>query len=151
MFPNSFVVKSVFNGSTCYLEDGSMVKLLGVRTPKRGQLRFLEAKSFLEELIEGKRVRLVEDDAFKELTNDFGIKKPLRFVYMYVGDTFVNAEVIRRGVGDFYHITGFFPKEEIFKAKLSYDEELEKARIEDDVRWQKELKERKAKKRKVKC
>lgn len=66
------------------------VRFIGVDTPERGRPYYLEATEKTKELCLGKEVRLVKDVSE---TDKYG--RLLR--YVYIGDTFVNAELVRQG------------------------------------------------------
>lgn len=66
------------------------VRYIGMDTPERGELGYAEATAVNAELVGGKTVRLEKDVSE---TDKYG--RLLR--YVYVGDLFVNAELLRRG------------------------------------------------------
>lgn len=72
--------------------DGSLrrVRYIGIDTPERIECYFQEASARNAALVEGKRVRLEKDvseiDRYGRLLR-----------YVYVGDLFVNAELVREG------------------------------------------------------
>lgn len=89
-------VKRVVDGDTLLLPNGDRVRLLGVDTPetkKEGvpvQPWGPEASAFTTTLVEGKTVRLEFDreryDQYQRI-----------LAYVYIGEVFVNEEVIRQG------------------------------------------------------
>lgn len=86
---------SVTDGDTIrvLMPDGQdlPVRLIGIDAPEDGSLLDQEATSYLEDLVLGKKVRLVVDvsdrDRFDRLLR-----------YVYVGDLFVNEEMVRFGL-----------------------------------------------------
>jgi micrococcal nuclease len=72
------------------------VRYIGIDTPESVkpdtpvQCYALDASHFNERLVDGRRVRLVFD---AEPRDDYG----RLLAYVYLGDTFVNAELVRRG------------------------------------------------------
>ncbi|MCL6471375.1 MAG: thermonuclease family protein [Firmicutes bacterium] len=66
------------------------VRFIGINTPERGRPYYLEATEKTKELCLGKQVRLEKD--VSEI-DKYG--RLLR--YVYVGDTFVNAELVKQG------------------------------------------------------
>ena len=88
-------VASVTDGDTIrvLMPDGTNepVRLIGIDAPEDGSLLDQEATDHLEELVLGKDVRMVVDVSDRDR---FG--RLLR--YLYVGDLFVNAEMVRAGL-----------------------------------------------------
>jgi len=105
-------VVDVYDGDTFVIESGEAVRLLGIDTPEIGEPGADIAKDFLEKLVLGKEVRLERDSVDKDDHN-----RLLR--YVYVGDLFVNAELIRKG----YAEVKFYPPNLRYKEEF---EELEK-------------------------
>ncbi len=91
-------VERVVDGDTIVLDNGTIVRLLGVNTPERGQPFYEEAKAFTEELTLGKPVRLERDVVPVDQYN-----RVLAYVYLE-DDTFVNLEIVRQGYGQVYVI-----------------------------------------------
>ena len=86
----------VFDGDTIEVElDGRTYRLryIGVDTPEREEPFYQEALDFNRDLVEGQTVTLVRDVSE---TDQYG--RLLRYVYLDDG-TFVNAAVIRQGMG----------------------------------------------------
>jgi endonuclease YncB( thermonuclease family) len=69
---------------------GTKVRLIGIDTPERGDCMFKAATERMRALVEGKSVRLERDVSE---TDRYG--RLLR--YVYAGDTFVNAAMVREG------------------------------------------------------
>ena len=84
------VVKFVVDGDTFVMEDGRKVRLIGVDTPEFGERYFNDAKQKMFELVFGKKVTLVRDVSEYD---KYG--RILR--YVYVGDKFVNLEMVESG------------------------------------------------------
>lgn len=89
-------VAKVIDGDTIVLESGVKVRYIGVDTPetvhpsKPVEFMGKEASDFNKGLVEGKDVRL-EYDVQRE--DKYG----RTLAYVYVGDLFVNAELVRMG------------------------------------------------------
>lgn len=111
--PSTYKVTNVVDGDTLDLSTGEKVRLLGIDAPEANQPGGDIARAFLEKLVLNKEVVLKKDVTDKD---KYG--RLLRFVY--VGDTFVNAEMIKRG----YAIPRFYPPDERYK------EQFEKLRDE---------------------
>ena len=88
---DTVLVTRVIDGDTIVLAGGEHLRYIGMDTPEIGQLYYEEAKKANEELVLGKKVRLEKDvsevDRYKRLLR-----------YVYVDDTFVNAELVKRGM-----------------------------------------------------
>jgi len=84
------VVTQVIDGDTIVIQGGRHVRYIGIDAPEEGEPYYLEAKRVNRELVAGKKVRLERDISE---TDKYG--RLLR--YVYVGDTFVNAEIVRQG------------------------------------------------------
>lgn len=92
----TFKVSRVIDGDTIQLENGDKVRYIGIDTPetvdpsKAIQCFGKEASNKNKELVEGKEVRLVKDVSDKDR---YG--RLLR--YVYVGDLFINLELVKQG------------------------------------------------------
>ena len=89
-------VKRVPDGDGARLEDGRRVRYLGIDAPEtdyfgRTERYAEEAKALNHRLVVGKRVRLERDQSDTDPYD-----RLLR--YVWVGDTFVNAELVQKGV-----------------------------------------------------
>ncbi|MBP3943886.1 thermonuclease family protein [Sphingobacteriaceae bacterium WQ 2009] len=96
-----FKVRRVVDGDTFIIEDGSKkggrVRLLGVDAPEsakseRKEIQFygLEAKQYLTKLLVGKTVRLTYDVGKQDQYGRI-------LAYAYLGDHFINADLIKNG------------------------------------------------------
>lgn len=91
-----FHVKRVVDGDTLLLEGGERVRLIGIDTPETvkpdtpPQPFGHEASEFTKRLAEGKDVRL-EFDRNRE--DQYG----RTLAYVYIGDLFLNEEIVRQG------------------------------------------------------
>jgi endonuclease YncB( thermonuclease family) len=86
-------VVNVIDGDTVEVEmEGRVysVRYIGIDCPEWGEGGYEQATQANRQLVEGKSVRLVKDISD---TDQYG--RLLR--YVYVGDTFVNAELVRSG------------------------------------------------------
>jgi len=90
------MVTQVIDGDTIIIEGGYHVRYIGIDTPEihpKTEAFGIEAREANRRLVEGKRVRLERD--FSE-RDRYG--RLLR--YVYVDDTFVNAELVRQGLAE---------------------------------------------------
>jgi endonuclease YncB( thermonuclease family) len=89
-------VTRVIDGDTLKLSTGEEVRLIGVDTPEtkhpRKPVEYFgkEASAFTKQMVEGKEVRLEFDVQRKD-------KYKRTLAYVYVGETMLNAELIRQG------------------------------------------------------
>ena len=113
----SAIVYEVIDGDTIKLQNGERIRLLAINTPELGQPYYEEARNRLKELIEGKTVTLEEDVEDKD---QYG--RLLR--YIYVGDTFVNLEMVREGYANVY----------IISPNIKYSNEFKKAEEEEEAK-----------------
>jgi micrococcal nuclease len=85
------LVTRVIDGDTVVIQNGARVRYIGIDTPEMpAEYLAREATEKNSELVEGKVVRLENDVRDKD---DYG--RLLR--YVWVGDTMVNAELVRLG------------------------------------------------------
>lgn len=92
----------VIDGDTIELDGGERVRLIGVDTPEtvdpRRPVQYFgkEASAFTRRMVEGKDVRLEQD---QDTLDRYG--RTLAYVYLQDG-TFLNAELVRQGYGHAY-------------------------------------------------
>jgi len=94
--PDVAKVTQVIDGDTIIIEGGYRVRYIGIDTPEihpRLEAYGMEALAANRMLVEGKEVRLERDVSE---TDKYG--RLLR--YVYVGDVFVNAELVRQGLAE---------------------------------------------------
>lgn len=95
-FVGDFKVSRVIDGDTIEIEGGERVRYIGIDTPetvdprKPVQCFGVEASNKNKELVAGKTVRLEKD-----ATDRDKYKRLLR--YVYVGDDFINLELVKQG------------------------------------------------------
>lgn len=98
---NAVKVTRVIDGDTIEIEGGERVRYIGIDTPetvdprKPVQCFGIEASKKNKELVEGQRVRLEKDITDRDKYN-----RLLR--YVWVGDTFVNLELVKQGFAQSY-------------------------------------------------
>ncbi len=83
-------VVKVIDGDTIVIEGGYHVRYIGVDSPETDEFYYSEAKQMNADLVDGQEVRLESD-----ITDKDKYGRLLR--YVFVGDTFVNAEMVRQG------------------------------------------------------
>ncbi len=95
-FVGEYKVSRVIDGDTIEIEGGERVRYIGIDTPetvdprKPVQCFGVEASNKNKELVEGKTVRLEKDTTDRDKYN-----RLLR--YIWVGDTFINLEMVKQG------------------------------------------------------
>lgn len=99
-------VFDVIDGDTVILDNGKHLRLTGIDTPElkikvndefvdQPQPFGLEAKSFLEDLVENKYVRIEFDKEKEDKYNRL-------LGYIFVGDNFVNEKIVEEGLAVVY-------------------------------------------------
>ena len=94
--PEAATVTRVIDGDTIVIDTGQRVRYIGIDTPEvypEQEAYGMEAWQANRELVEGRKVRLERDVSE---TDKYG--RLLR--YVYVEDTLVNAELVRRGLAE---------------------------------------------------
>lgn len=100
---NLFFVKRVIDGDTILLANSERVRYIGINTPETKHPdkpieRFgKEASSYNKKLVEKKWVRLEFDIQKRDKYNRL-------LAYVFTGETFINAELIKEGYGQVYTI-----------------------------------------------
>jgi micrococcal nuclease len=87
---DTVTVVRVIDGDTIVIEGGYHVRYIGIDSPETDEFYYYEASQLNAELVAGKQVRLESD-----ITDKDKYGRLLR--YVYVGDIFVNAEMVRQG------------------------------------------------------
>jgi micrococcal nuclease len=87
---NVVTVVRVIDGDTIVIDGGDHVRYIGIDSPETDEFYYSEASQLNTDLVAGKKVRLESDVTDKD---KYG--RLLR--YVYVGDIFVNAEMVRQG------------------------------------------------------
>ncbi len=90
-----FVVSRVLDGDTFVLNGGDKVRLLSIDTPEEKETLHDQAKSFLEDMVGGKSVRL---EYGKERRDKYG----RMLAYVYVDTLFVNRAIVYNGYANVY-------------------------------------------------
>ena len=104
----TFRVKEVVDGDTIVLENGTRVRYIGLNTPERDRPFYEEATEANRKLVEGREVRL-ELDAVE--IDQYG----RTLAYVFVGDTFVNLELLRQGYANAYTVPPNVRYEALFR------------------------------------
>lgn len=89
------IVSYTIDGDTIKLNNGKKVRLIGINTPEEDMPCYSEAKNKLQELIDGKKIRLEKDISNKDRHG-----RLLR--YVYINNLFVNLEMVRLGLATAY-------------------------------------------------
>lgn len=94
--PDTARVIEVIDGDTVIIDGGYRVRYIGIDAPETypdPEAYGIEARQVNRYLVEGKEVRLAKDVSE---TDKYG--RLLR--YVFIDDTFVNAEMVRRGLAE---------------------------------------------------
>jgi micrococcal nuclease len=86
----NFLVVEVVDGDTFRLEDGRVVRLIGIDAPERGKYFHERSRDALRSLVLGKRVRLERD-----VSDLDSLGRLLR--YAFIDGVFINLEQVRWG------------------------------------------------------
>jgi micrococcal nuclease len=106
-------VKQVVDGDTIVLENGELVRLMGIDAPeikhatKDGAEMGKEAAAFARKLVEGKKVRLEFAQSKPPDSHKDNRKRTLAYVFLADG-SFLNAEMLKAGYA--FTIPGFLHK-----------------------------------------
>lgn len=117
----TYLVTRVIDGDTIEIEGGQHIRYIGIDTPetvdprKPVQCFGVEASNKNKELVSGKRVRLVKDVSE---TDKYG--RLLR--YIYVGDTFINLELVKQG----YAYSSSYPPDIKYQSQFTDAQRLAK-------------------------
>ncbi len=92
---DNYLVVRVLDGDTIELANGEKLRYIGIDTPEKSDPYYEEAKEFNRKLVEGRRIRI-----------EFDVQKRDKYDrllgYVYVSDTFVNAELLKEGLAVLY-------------------------------------------------
>ncbi len=80
----------IIDGDTFVTQEGKKVRLIGVNTPEMGEPYYTQARNALADMILNKTIRLEKD-----ISDVDRYGRLLR--YVYVGDVFVNLELVKQG------------------------------------------------------
>lgn len=103
---NRFRVKKVVDGDTIDLEDGRVVRYIGIDTPEKGMPYYSEAVAANKRMVEGKEIELELDVYEKEASTQW---KPRTLGYIFVEEAgkriFVNKFLLENGCAWYYKQT----------------------------------------------
>ncbi|MCX5895501.1 MAG: thermonuclease family protein [Proteobacteria bacterium] len=88
-------VKKVYSGEVVKLQQGKKVKYIGIDTPGQGDFFFKECTNANKKLVYNKKIT-IEYDVLKEDSAERLLG------YVYVGDVFVNAQLLKNGYAIVY-------------------------------------------------
>lgn len=121
-----YKITRVIDGDTIELENGEVVRYIGINTPEtygKKECYGKEAKEYNIELVENKNVRIEKD---KSERDKFG--RLLRYVYVWNGEKeiFVNADLVEKG---FAEAIAYKPD----TSRHTYLENLEREAKKEDI------------------
>jgi micrococcal nuclease len=111
------VVKKVLSGELIKLSEGERVRYIGVDAPGEGNFFFEDARQANKKLVEQKKIE-IEYDARKNSNKDL-------LGYVYAGDIFVNAQLLKNGFGIAYIVP---PNQKYADLFISLQKEARKKR-----------------------
>jgi endonuclease YncB( thermonuclease family) len=111
-------VARVVDGDTVELADGRRVRYIGINTPERGQPLYEEATDANRRLVEGQAAWLALD---VQPVDQYG----RTLAYLWVGDRFVNLEMVRQGYANAYTAPPNVRYSEAFRAAEQQAREAE--------------------------
>jgi hypothetical protein len=92
------IVERVVDGDTIIV-NGSSIRLLGINSPEKGEIGYLEAKEFLEKEINSKEIKIYfGKDKFDKYRRKLG--------YIFIGSENINLKSVRFGYSNFYFPSG---------------------------------------------
>jgi micrococcal nuclease len=89
------VAKKIYSGERIKLSSGQKVRYIGIDAPGEGDFFFEECRQANKKLIEGKQITIEYDARRKDGDGDL-------LGYVYAGDVFVNAQLLKNGFGIVY-------------------------------------------------
>ncbi len=92
-------VASITDGDTVKLTDGTIVRMLGINTPEKGELYSAQAKNFTTQQLLNQSVTLTYG---KDKTDRYG----RTLGYVFVHERMVNRELVARGFANPYFPSG---------------------------------------------
>lgn len=104
------IVTRVIDGDTIVVEGGQRVRLLGIDTQEEGERCYERAKNRLEEMILKKEIEMEGEG-----TGQYDRK----LAYIFLNDTFINAEMVREGLAVAY----FYEEDAKYKDRIQRAEE----------------------------
>ncbi len=107
-------IDQIIDGDTFLLENGEIVRMLGIDAPERGQPGYDISRWFLYYVTEGENIRLERDEKETD-KDDYG--RLLRYVFLEKNQKMINELMLYLGLADFRYLS----------REAKYFHELEKA------------------------
>ena len=117
LWAEQLVAKKVLSGELVKLSNGDKVRYIGVDAPADGSIFFEESRQANKKLVEQKKIT-IEYDARKSSDKDL-------LGYVYAGDVFVNAQLLKNGFGIAYIVP---PNQKYADLFISLQKEARKKR-----------------------
>jgi|TARA_Y100000310_G_scaffold246466_1_gene251769 hypothetical protein len=96
---DSVFIERIIDGDTVEIENKTSIRLLGINSPERGEVYYLEAKEFLEDLILNETVTL-------EYVGERQDKYGRTLAYIYINKENVNLKLVEEGLANYYFYSG---------------------------------------------
>jgi micrococcal nuclease len=94
-FAGNYTVKKIYSGDRIMTQGGKKVKYVGMDPPGKGRFFYEECKKANEALVDKKEITIEFDVKKKDEDNDL-------IGYVYAGDVFVNAQLLKNGFAIVY-------------------------------------------------
>jgi len=95
LWAEQLVVKKVLSGESIKLSTKAKIRYIGVDAPGDGDFYFEECRQANKRLVDGKEITIEYDARRKDSNDDI-------LGYVYAGDVFVNAQLLKNGFGIAY-------------------------------------------------
>ena len=95
-------VNRIIDGDTFLLENGEIVRMLGIDAPERGQPGYDLSRWFLYYITEGENIRLERDEKEAD-KDDYG--RLLRYVFLEKNQKMINELMLYTGLADFRYLS----------------------------------------------
>lgn len=109
------IINKVLDGDTVETDRGEKIRYLGINAPEKGQPFSSDSTALNKSLVLGKKVRLERDVQTKD-------RYGRNLAYIFVGDTFVNLEMVKRGLA----------VSETIQPNIKYQDEI--VRVQEEAR-----------------
>jgi micrococcal nuclease len=118
LWAEQLVVKKVVSGELVKLSNGDKVRYIGVDAPADGSIFFEESRQANKKLVDRKLITIEYDVRHKDGNGDL-------LGYVYAGDVFVNAQLLKNGFGIAYIVP---PNQKYADLFISLQKEARKKR-----------------------
>ena len=89
-FAENYTVTKVYNGNSIKIQDGAKVQYIGLDSPGEARFFYDECKKANKTLVDKKQISIESDTKKRNEDNEL-------LGYVYAGDVFVNAQLLKNG------------------------------------------------------